>query len=159
VIFAAFGTAKPFPRLLAHLDKLAQETQVEIIAQTGRTPQTAKYCRTFDYAPSLKEYFREASLVIAHAGLGVQSELLSMGVPFVVVPRLAEYGEHNDNHQLETCEILHKRYGVLYFPDLEKLTAEFVMTPHKPYPFSTEKLQMFQENIIKVIDNGKGYSL
>lgn len=151
MIFAAFGTAKPFPRLLAHLDKLAQEIQEEIVVQTGTTPQTAKYCSMFDYAPSLKEYFSKASLVIVHAGLGVQKELLYQEIPFVAVPRLAKYKEHYDDHQVETCEILHKKYGVIYFTDLDKMDSSFIMNPPAPYHFESTTLPEFQQNILQVL--------
>lgn len=153
MIFAAFGTAGPFPRLLKRLDELAEETGVDILVQTGTTPRTAKHCRMFDYAPTLEDFFASASLVIAHAGLGVQLDLLRAGRPFVVVPRLAKYGEHNDDHQLETCEILHKKYGILYFPETNGLTAELLKNPPPPYPFSEAPLHAFRERIAEVLGN------
>ena len=40
MIYATFGTAGAFPRLLARLDELAAETGMEFVVQTGNTPQT-----------------------------------------------------------------------------------------------------------------------
>ena len=151
MIYATFGTAGAFPRLLARLDELAAETGMEFIVQTGNTPQTAGHCRMFDFVPSQKEYFQQADMVIAHAGLGTQLELLQMHRPFVVAPRLAEFGEHNDNHQLETCEILHRKYGILFFEDLKMLTQELLVHPPKPYPFTDETLQLFRRSILPII--------
>ena len=153
MIFATFGTAGPFPRLLARLDELAAESGIEIIVQTGNTPMTAKNCRMFDVAPCLSDYFKNADLVISHAGLGSQLDLLRQGVPFVVVPRQAEYGEHNDNHQIETCEILSLKYGVKYFLDTRDITAEFLKMPHKPYHYEDITLQEFRKNIAAVLEN------
>ncbi len=151
MIFATFGTAAPFPRFLNRLDELAKETGLEIVAQTGTTPQTAKYCKTFDYAPSLDEYYSAAFLVISHAGLGIPMELLKMGKPFVVCPRLACYGEHNNDHQLEICEMLHKKYGVLYYPDFSELTASLLYNPPAPYHYSDEPLQRFRNGVARIL--------
>lgn len=155
MIFATFGTASPFPRLLKRLDDLAKETGLEIVVQTGTTPQDATCCRMFDYAPSLVEYFHRAELVISHAGLGTQLELLRMHKAFVVVPRRACYGEHNDDHQLETCEILGKKYGIRYFVDIEELNAEILKNPPEPYPFSDDPLLSFREKVLPVILGGQ----
>lgn len=151
MIFAAFGTAGPFPRLLTRLDELAQESGMEIVVQTGTTPRTARFCKMFDYAPSLTEYVLSSSLVISHAGLGLPMELLNAGKPFVVVPRLAKYGEHANDHQLEIAEMLHRKYGVLSFPDTHDLTVELLKNPPAPYPFSDAPLRAFRENIRSVL--------
>lgn len=153
MIFATFGTARPFSRLLARLDELSEETGLEIMVQTGKTPQTAKHCRMFDFAPSLMEYFKSADLVISHAGLGSQLDLLRLKVPFVVVPRQAEFGEHNDNHQIETCEILSKKYGIKYFLDTNDITGEFLKATHLPYHFEDNAIQEFKKNILAVLGN------
>lgn len=155
MIFATFGTASPFPRLLKHLDDLAKETGLEIVVQTGTTPQDATCCRMFDYAPSLTEHFQRAELVISHAGLGTQLELLRMHKAFVVVPRRACYGEHNDDHQLETCEILRKKYGIRYFVDIGKLNAEILKYPPAPYLYSDDPLRTFRKEVLSVILGGK----
>lgn len=151
MIYATFGTAGAFPRLLARLDELAAETGMEFVVQTGNTPQTAKHCRMFDFVPSQKDYFMRADMVVAHAGLGTQLELLQLHRPFVVAPRLARFGEHNDDHQVETCEILHRKYGILFFEDLEMLTPALLVDPPAPYPFSDEPLQRFRRAILPII--------
>lgn len=151
MIYVSMGTSSPFPRLLKRMDELAAETGLEIVVQTGHTPQTAQHCRMIQFVPSQKEYFQQASLIISHAGLGTQLELLRMHRPFVVVPRRAEYQEHNDNHQVETCEILHKKYGILYFLETKDITASVLRNPPSPYSFSDENLEIFRKNILPVI--------
>lgn len=154
MIYVSLGTAGPFPRLLNRVDELAAETGLEILVQTGHTPQTAQHCKMIQFVPSQKEYFQRASLVISHAGLGTQLELLQMHRPFVVVPRRAEYQEHNDNHQIETCEILHKKYGILYFLETQDITASLLKTPPPPYPFTNANLEFFHKNILQVLFGG-----
>ena len=151
MIYVSMGTSSPFPRLLKRMDELAAETGLEIVVQTGHTPQTAQHCRMIQFVSSQKEYFQQANLIISHAGLGTQLELLRMHRPFVVVPRQAKYHEHNDDHQVETCEILHKKYGILYFPETKDITESLLRNPPSPYSFSNDNLENFRKNILPVI--------
>ncbi|MCI5778637.1 MAG: hypothetical protein MR051_02295 [Lentisphaeria bacterium] len=156
MIFATFGTAAPFPRLLKRLDELAEASGMEFIVQTGTTPMSGRYCRMFDYKASLTEYFERADFVISHAGLGTPMELLRMRKSFIVVPRLARYAEHTNDHQIEISEMLHRKYGVQYFLDVEKISVEMLKNPPEPYPFSDEPLILFHKNIEKVIHGDVG---
>ena len=151
MIFATLGTAQPFPRFLRRLDELAGTTDREIIVQTGRTPAAVKHCKTFDFAPSLQEYMQKADLIISHAGLGTSLELLKLNKPFILIPRLAKYKEHYDDHQVETCEILHRKYGITYFTDLEQLDMNVLDSVTAPRPYDGRKLKEFHKNIEKVI--------
>ena len=157
MIFSALGTSEPFPRLLKKLDELAGQTDEEIVVQTGKTHLAVRNCRTFDYAPSLQEYFSKARLVISHAGLGVQIELMRMHKPFLVVPRLKRYGEHFDDHQLESGEILNRRYGVRYLVDVEDLTVDLLNSDHPVIPYTEKNLNRFRTGILRVLNpEGKG---
>lgn len=50
--------------------------------------------------PHLVEMTQQSRLVISHAGQGSTHDLASRGMRFVLLPRLAKYGEHVDDHQL-----------------------------------------------------------
>jgi UDP-N-acetylglucosamine transferase subunit ALG13 len=69
-------------------------------------------------------------LVISHAGQGSTRKLASMNVSFVLLPRLAVYGEHIDDHQFEFAHSI-SDLGVTYCPSLESL-EQAVLTPPKP---------------------------
>lgn len=47
---------------------------------------------------------QRSRLVISHAGQGSTRDLSARGVRFVLLPRLAKYREHVDNHQLLFAE-------------------------------------------------------
>ena len=126
MIFAAFGTSIPFPRLMRKLKDLAPLLNEELVVQAGNTPGEIPGATVFRFSPELKSYYRKAEIVIVHAGLGIQLELIEMKKPFIAIPRLAEYHEHHDNHQLETCEMLSRKYGVKYLVDLNDLTPELL---------------------------------
>ena len=86
-----------------------------------------------------------------HAGLGIQLELIEMKKPFIAIPRLAEYHEHHDNHQLETCEMLSRKYGVKYLVDLNELTPELLKTYRYTPEYSDRSLRSFRERIVPVL--------
>ncbi len=151
MIFSALGTCLPFPRLLRKIDELAGVMKEEFLVQTGQTQLPVHHCRTFDYAPSLLEYFKQARLVIVHAGLGVQIELMRMQKPFIVVPRQKRFHEHFDDHQLESCEILRKCYGIKYIEKIEDLTVDLLTHYDYVVPYTDHKLNLFRERISQVL--------
>ena len=151
MIFVALGTCEPFPRLLKKLDELAGKMEEEFIVQSGKTHIPVKNCRVFDYLPSLQESFSQARLVIAHAGLGVQIELMRMQKPFIVVPRQKRFKEHFDDHQLETCEILGRQYGIKYIENMEDLTVDLLEHYDYVAPYSDRNLNIFRERISQVL--------
>ena len=150
MIFAAMGTSVPFPRLLKRLDEIAAELPEEILVQTGTTPQTAKFCRMFDYAPSLEPYYEQARLVICHGGLGTPLELLRMKKPFIMIPRLAKYHEHINDHQVENSEIIARKYGIKYDVNLDELTPSLLTHYDYAPEFSDAPLEEFRKNVRKV---------
>lgn len=106
MIFIALGTQKfQFNRLLKMIDELVISGVIEdeIIAQSGYStyhPQTFKtlnFINQNDY----KKYIQECNIFITHGGVGSIIEGLENEKKIIIVPRLHEYGEHIDNHQLD----------------------------------------------------------
>lgn len=151
MIFVALGTCEPFPRLLTRIDELAAEMEEEFLVQYGKTKIPLPHCRSFDYASALGEYYVAARLVVCHAGLGIQTELMRIGKPFIAVPRLARYHEHFDDHQVETCEYMEKHFGVRYILDMNDLTSELISGYQYVAPYSDEALLRFRRSVLRVI--------
>ncbi len=152
MIFAAFGTSMlPFTRLLQKLKELAPYLNEELVVQAGYTPGKISGAKVFQFSPELKSYYREARIVVVHAGLGIQQELIEIKKPFIAIPRLAKYHEHYDNHQLETCEMLFRKYGVKYLVDLNELTPELLKTYRYTPEYSDSSLKSFRERILPVL--------
>lgn len=70
----------------------------------------------------LQSIIDQSRLVISHAGQGSTRMLAARRVRFVLLPRLAEFHEHVDDHQLMFARSVRSR-GVNYCTTLEELEA------------------------------------
>ena len=110
MIFVVSGTQKfQFDRLFIAIDNLICDGKIndEVFAQIGSSnyiPQKYQYGR-FISNEVFDSYINKADLIIAHSGIGVIKTSIRIGKPVVVIPRLAKFGEHVDDHQLEIAEI------------------------------------------------------
>lgn len=99
-----------FNRLLKALDELVAEGKLkdEIVAQTGLSEYEPKHYTWYRYLDQdvFKDYQRRADLIISHGGTGALVGALKMGKQVIAVPRLAQYGEHIDDHQTQVCGAL-----------------------------------------------------
>lgn len=106
-VFATVGTQLPFDRLLRAVDGwAAQNPGVTVRAQTGST--TARFTHmdcaaTMDQA-GFAAVFAAARVIVSHAGMGTILSATEMGKPIVLMPRRAAYGEHRNDHQIDTAE-------------------------------------------------------
>ena len=109
MIFVTLGSQKfQFNRLLKAVDQLIDEGIVteDVFAQTGYSDYQP---RNFQHQPFLdREAFAEkmgqADIVITHGGTGAIIGAVKKGKKVIAVPRLAKYGEHVDDHQLQLIE-------------------------------------------------------
>lgn len=94
-----------FNRLLIAVDDLIERGVIdeEVFAQTGYSDYQPKH---YPYKPFLdrEEYAfweNRCSTLITHGGTGAIVGAVKKGKKVIAVPRLAKYGEHVDDHQLE----------------------------------------------------------
>ncbi|WOD37417.1 glycosyltransferase [Nodosilinea sp. E11] len=76
----------------------------------------------------LQEKLDESRLVISHAGQGSTRYLSSRGMSFIIVPRLAKYREHIDDHQLLFSEAV-EDLGVIACYSKEHLQDAIINSP------------------------------
>ena len=126
-VFVSVGThPQPFDRLLRELDAVAaRHKEIEFFAQTGNSGYAPKNFR-FEKFLGGNEYDSRmlwADVVVSHGGAGTIINALLGKKPLVVVPRLAKFGEHTNNHQLDLAGALEekgKAIAVFGIGDLEK---------------------------------------
>ena len=109
-ILVTVGTELPFDRLVRTIDDWAGDTgQTDrIFAQIGHTryrPSNIAWAE-FVAAPTFERLFREADLVVSHAGMGTVLSAMRNHTPLLVMPRQAALGEHRNDHQLASARRL-----------------------------------------------------
>lgn len=109
MIFVTLGSQKfQFDRLLQKLDQLLEEGVItdQVLAQTGYSTYTPKHFEAVPFMDrdTFAETMAKASFVITHAGTGAIIGAVKNGKKVIAVPRLAKYGEHVDDHQLQIVE-------------------------------------------------------
>jgi UDP-N-acetylglucosamine transferase subunit ALG13 len=106
VIFVALGThEQPFERALDAVAALSGSH--DQVIQHGHTPPRAGLrARWIEFGPydEILTLMHEATAVVCHAGVGTILSALGAGKCPVVLPRLARFGEHVDDHQLQITE-------------------------------------------------------
>lgn len=119
MIFVTLGSQKfQFDRLLKKMDELIEQGIIteEVFAQIGASeyiPQNFPYEKFMDREKFAVTMDR-SSIVITHGGTGVIIGAVKKGKKVIAVPRLAQFGEHVDDHQLQ---LLHQ------FDDLQLICA------------------------------------
>lgn len=151
MIFITLGSQKfQFNRLLKAVDEL--NLKEEIFAQIGYSdyiPKNFKYKRFMD-RNEFSSYINKSDIIITHGGTGAIMGALKKGKKVIAIPRLSEYGEHVDNHQLQIIEEF-KELNLLYScedMDIEKALNIVKIKNFKKYKSNTETIINSIENFI-----------
>lgn len=126
MIFVTLGSQKfQFNRLLAAVDKLIDKNVIndEVFAQTGCSdyrPENYKYKQFLD-RNEFEEWENKCDIMITHGGTGAIIGAVKKGKKVVAVPRLAKYGEHVDDHQMQLLKQFEDMNIIESCYDLNKL--------------------------------------
>ena len=152
MIFVAVGTQKfPFDRLLSHIDTLlaSGELTEPVFAQIGNSTYQPSHCEFVQFLDkeSFDEKVAACDLLLTHSGVGTIISGLKHKKPVIVVPRLAQYGEHVDDHQLEIASAFAEKNLVLLCGEKEDLIS--LINQAKQHSFSPYHSQ--RDNVIATI--------
>ena len=123
MIFVTVGSRNyPFDRLFEKLDSLCDSGVItdRIFAQTGTgtyKPRNFEY-RDFISQEEFLEYVNQADIVVSHGASGSIMKSLNAGKKVIAVTRLAKYGEHINDHQIQNNEAFRDN-GYVLMADLE----------------------------------------
>ena len=126
MIFVAVGTQKfQLNRLLKAVDELKERGQLkdEVFAQTGHSdyiPRNYAY-QDFLSRDDFQDCISRCDLLITHSGVATIIAGLKLRKSVVVVPRLARFGEHVDDHQLQIAQSFAEKNLLLMCEDPENL--------------------------------------
>ncbi len=153
MIFVTLGTHElSFTRILEYLEK--SNIDEEVIIQSGNTKFKSKKYEIVPFMSSeqFDFYMRSCDLVICHGGVGSILTALKQHKKVITVPRLAKFNEHNDNHQLEIVEKLHRKNYIINCNTYEEFYLALKSYENKnlkKYKFSNFELVNYIDNYIK----------
>lgn len=156
MIFVTLGTQdKSFKRLLEAIDKQIDKKIIKdkVIVQAGYTEYESDNMEIYKLL-SMEEfdkYIDKCDLLITHAGVGSIMTGLEHNKKIIAAARLKEYGEHDNNHQIQIASQFSKLGYILYlenFDDLGKLIKESKKFKPKMYQSNNKKFVSIVENYI-----------
>lgn len=152
MIFVTLGSQKfQFNRLLKSVDEL--DTEEEIFAQIGYSdykPQNYAYKEFLD-REEFAAWEEKADIVITHGGTGAIIGAVKKGKKVIAVPRLAKYGEHVDDHQIQLIGQF-RNLNLIYACmdcDLKKALEVVNNTTYNEYKSNTDKIIKSLEEFIE----------
>lgn len=107
MIFATVGSQEAFDRLIRAVDEWAAlRGRDDVFAQIGGSTLQPKHIKftKFLEPDEFNRVIREASVIVAHAGMGSIISSLELGKPLVVMPRRGALRETRNDHQVATAE-------------------------------------------------------
>lgn len=160
MIFVTVGThEQQFDRLVEYMDIWAANNDESVVIQTGYSeykPRNCEWNKIYPYEKMTK-LIEESRIVICHGG--PSSFILSLQadkIP-IIVPRMVEYKEHINDHQLVFCREIAKRWGnVIVVEDIDELNdvieRYYEITKNMRNTFTSNN-EKFCSDFEKIVEN------
>lgn len=157
MIFITLGSQKfQFNRLLKSVDELIEGgLDEEVFAQIGYSnykPKNYKYKEFLD-REEFSEVINCSDIVITHGGTKAIIGAVKKRKKVIAVPRLAKYGEHVDDHQLQLVSQF-RELDLIYScedGDLKSAIETVKKTKYKEYESNTQTIMNSLEEFIKEV--------
>lgn len=157
ILISVGASEYSFDRLLKIIDELCEEKKINgknVVAQIGLTKYKPKNYKSFELISreEYQEYVDKADFIITHAGTGCVVPPLNQGKKLIIFPRLEEYGEHIDNHQLDLCKVFEENgYALCAKNKKELLKCINSIGEFMPEKFKSNK-NKFNNKLIEYIE-------
>ena len=152
MILIMLGTQNnSFHRILEEVDRLIDSNIIkeEVIAQTGYTKYKSRNIKTIDFMlnEELEKLEQQANYIITHGGVGSIISSIEKGKKVIAVPRLKQFGEHVNDHQLDIVQSFDKMGYIIGIASISQLEEAI----KKIKTFQPKKYIQNTGNIIKII--------
>ncbi len=152
MIFVTYGTQ---PHNFEYLTYLVNhiDSKYHVVVQFGESINHLKREETlaFDYSPEYGSYVEASDIIITHGGVGSIMNALSKEKKVIVVPRLAEFEEHVDNHQLEVTDKLANEGYIYKMKRDQDINDILYIVEKKEFKKYESNTTHFVENIEKLL--------
>lgn len=157
-ILVTMGTSKEynFRRLLKIIDLLCDKNVIDskkLVVQSNDEDYIPRNYEIMQTMPNekFKDIMVSADLVISHAGTGTITTALKLNKKVIVFPRLREYGEHIDNHQLQICQLFEKKGYIMIAKNEKELECAIKDINNYTFNVFESNTDMFIEQLEKII--------
>lgn len=122
----------------------------DVIIQTGYTQYIPKKCKWFKFVSQKKfeNLCKKSDIIITHGGVGSIMTPLKFNKTTIAVPRLKEFNEHTDNHQLQIVKELEKMGKIIAVYDIGNLYSSII----KAKKFTIKEKKYTSSKIFKIVD-------
>ena len=159
MILVLLGTQNnSFHRLLEQVEKGIKNGTIneEVIVQAGYTKYQSHKMRIIDLISKeqLEKFQDEANLIITHGGVGSIITSIRKNKKVIAVPRMHEYGEHVNNHQIDIVKTFDEQgyiIGIEKVEDLEQAIIKSKEFQPKEYKANNQKMLDIIEKFIEKI--------
>ena len=126
MVLVLLGTQNnSFHRLLEEIQKNIESGNIkdDVIVQEGYTKFSSKDMTIYSQIPieEMKKLINKADLIITHGGVGSIITSIEQGKKVIAVPRLKEYNEHVNNHQLDIVKSFGEMGYIIGLTDVSQL--------------------------------------
>ena len=126
MILVMLGTQNnSFHRLLEEIDKLINDGLIkeDVVVQAGYTKYESTNMKIFDFISSdeLDKLEQQADCIITHGGVGSIISSIEKDKKVIAVPRLKQYGEHVNDHQIDIVQSFDKLGYIIGITDISQL--------------------------------------
>lgn len=154
MILVLLGTQNNnFKRLLLEISNCINNGIIKdsVIVQAGYTAFKSSNMKIFDFISKDKmdSLISSADLIITHGGVGSILQGIKSGKKIIAVPRLKEYGEHVNNHQVQIIENFNNNGYIKGIFEIEDLGNAIKNIDN----FSPVSFKNLSGNIIELITN------
>ena len=154
LILVLLGTQhNEFTRLLQKIEELIDCGMIkeQVIVQAGFTKYKSEKMKIFDMISKeeLEKYMEKANLVITHGGVGSIMMALKNHKKVIAIPRLHEYNEHVNNHQMQIVQKFNEKKYLIGIQNVEDL-GEAIKNIEQ---FEPEEYKGNNQKIINIIEN------
>ncbi len=158
MILVTLGTQKfQMNRLIEAMDGIAPNLGEEVFIQTGNSSYIPHNCEYADFVDSQKfqQMIKECSVLITHSGVGSIMTGINAHRPVIVVPRLAKYHEHVDDHQEQIAEAFAEKRMVIHCKDVKCLEEDIAKArtfKFEPYNVKNGKVEDIVLNFMQLFE-------
>ncbi len=153
MILVLLGTQNnSFHRLLEEIEKNIKQGTIkeDVVVQAGYTKFESKNMKIFDLIPreQLEQLQAQADLIITHGGVGSIITSIRKEKKVIAVPRIHEYGEHVNNHQIQIVENFNEQQYIIGIEKVEDLQQAII----KAKDFKPKKYEINNDLMLKTIE-------